>query len=73
MFLDDVDYFVEKLLPLIHSISFNVLICISCHHKLGISTVSDAPLACLLMQLHHIGSQEESLVAVQEELTGADP
>jgi hypothetical protein len=25
------------------------------------------------MQLHHTGSQEESPVAVQEELTGADP
>jgi hypothetical protein len=25
------------------------------------------------MQLHHTGSQEESLVAVPEEQTGADP
>jgi hypothetical protein len=25
------------------------------------------------MQLHHIGSQKESPVGVQEELTGADP
>jgi hypothetical protein len=34
---------------------------------------SDAPFAYLLIHLHHIGSQEEALVVVQEEQTGSDP
>jgi hypothetical protein len=34
---------------------------------------SDAPLAYLLMKLHHIGSQEEVPVAVEEEQARADP
>jgi hypothetical protein len=37
------------------------------------STASDAPSTCLLMQLHHTGSQEESQVAVPEEQTWTDP
>jgi hypothetical protein len=35
-------------------------------------TASDAPPACLLMQLHHTGSQEESPVAVPKEQTWTD-
>jgi hypothetical protein len=50
-----------------------VLICISYHHKHGIPLHPIAPFACLLMQLHHIGSQEESPVAVPEEQTVTDP
>jgi hypothetical protein len=34
---------------------------------------SDAPLAYLLIQLHHIGSQEEVQAAVPEEQAEADP
>jgi hypothetical protein len=34
---------------------------------------SDAPFAYSLIHLHHTGSQEEALVAVQEEQTGSDP
>jgi hypothetical protein len=34
---------------------------------------SDALFAYLLIQLYHIGSQEEVLVAVQEEQTESDP
>jgi hypothetical protein len=34
---------------------------------------SDAPFTYLLIQLHHTGSQEEVLVAVQEEQTRFDP
>jgi hypothetical protein len=37
------------------------------------STASDAPSACLLMQLHHTGSQEESPVAVPKDQTWTDP
>jgi hypothetical protein len=35
--------------------------------------VSDAPLAYLLIQLHHTGSQEEVQAAVSEEQAEADP
>jgi hypothetical protein len=34
---------------------------------------SDAPLAYLLIQLHHTGSQEEVPVVVQEDQAGVDP
>jgi hypothetical protein len=34
---------------------------------------SDAPLAYSLLQLYHTGSQEDVLVAVQEEQTRSDP
>jgi hypothetical protein len=34
---------------------------------------ADAPFAYLLIHLHRTGSQEEALVAVQEEQTGSDP
>jgi hypothetical protein len=37
------------------------------------ATASDAPFAYSLIYLHHIGSQEEALVAVQEEQIGSDP
>jgi hypothetical protein len=36
------------------------------------STVFDASFACLLMHLHHTGSQEESQVAVPEEQAWTD-
>jgi hypothetical protein len=35
--------------------------------------VFDVPFAYLLIHLHHTGSQEEALVAVQEEQIGSDP
>jgi hypothetical protein len=71
MFLNDVDYLIEKL-SLVYTIRFNMFICISCHldHH---TTASDARFTCLLMHLHHTGSQEELPVAIQEEQTGSNP
>jgi hypothetical protein len=34
---------------------------------------SDAPFAYSIIHLHHTGSQEKALVAVQEEQTGSNP
>jgi hypothetical protein len=70
MFLDNVDYLVEDFV-------FNLYYQIQCAHlhimSSWHSTASDAPSTCLLMQLHHTGSQEESPVAVSEEHTWTDP
>jgi hypothetical protein len=70
MFLDDVDYLVEDFV-------FNLYYQIQCAHlhimSSRHSTASDAPSSCLLMQLHHIGSQEESPVAVPKDQTWTDP
>jgi hypothetical protein len=70
MFLDDVDYLVEDFI-------FNLYYQIQCAHMHIMSswhfTAFDAPSTCLLMQLHHTGSQEESQVAVPEEQTWTDP
>jgi hypothetical protein len=65
MFLDDVDYLVEDF---IFNSYYHMHIMSSWH-----STASDAPSTCLLMQLYHTGSQEESQVAVLEEQTWTDP
>jgi hypothetical protein len=46
--------------------------CSYAYHVIMISA-SDAPFAHLLIHLHHTGSQEEALVAVQEKQTGSDP
>jgi hypothetical protein len=44
----------------------------SAYHVIMI-IASDAPFAYLFIHLHHTGSQEKALVAVQEEQTGSDP
>jgi hypothetical protein len=70
MFLDDVDYLVEDFVSnLYHQFQCAHLHIMSSWH----STASDAPSACLLMQLRHTGSQEESPVAVPKEQTWTDP
>jgi hypothetical protein len=46
--------------------------CSSAPHDIMI-IASDAPFAYSLIHLHYTGSQEEALVAVQEEETGSDP
>jgi hypothetical protein len=63
----------RKVLPLFYPIKSQcVHLCImpswSSH-----AITSDAPLAYLLIQLHHTGSQEEVPVAAQEEKAGVDP
>jgi hypothetical protein len=70
MFLDDVDYLIEDFVfNLYYQFQCARLHIMSSSH----STASDAPSACLLMQMHHTGSQEEPPVAVSEEPTWTDP
>jgi hypothetical protein len=63
----------RKVLPLCYPIRSQ---CVHLHIISSWSShaiASDAPFAYLLIHLHHTGSQEKALVAVQEEQTGSDP
>jgi hypothetical protein len=63
----------RKVLPLCYPIRSQ---CVHLHIMsswLPHTIASDAPFAYLLIHLHHTGSQEKALVAVQEEQTGSDP